>query len=584
LLNSAYASAQSVTLAWDANTEPQVAGYRVYYGTSSGSYTQNIDAGNNTTATVSGLDVSQDYYFAVRAYDNTGGMSPFSAEVNQPAIVAPGTTTISSFTANRVSPFLSGNPVRWTAVATSKKGAVEYKFLMYSASTGWTVIQDFSQVATLDWTPGFEDVGAHTIQVWARTVGSPAAYEAWVGTNFDVASTPLRLSADVDFPAPPGQPINWTATVAGSNGTLEYRFLIQNRATSVWSEIRAYGTSNQATWTPAATGTYYMQVWARRVGSTAAYQVWGGSDVLTVSRTPLTVTSLTADVPLPSSTGSPITWTVRSKGGTSGPIEYAFYRFSLVTNTWQLVRAYSSSKTYTWTPAWGEQGQYTMQVWARNAGSTAAYDAWTGTNYFVITQPPVQLSSNTVFPVPPGTAVTWTASVAGSAANLEYAFYVYTQSTGTWTNARAYSSSNTFAWTPTRADTYLLQVWVRRVGSTAAYDLWNGTDYLRVAPTPAQIASLTSDISLPASVGTPITWTAVASGGTARPLQYRFYLYSEGAGWTMLRDYSTSNTITWTPGATDTGGHVVQVWVRSAGSTTATYEGWMGTTMFLITP
>ena len=573
-----------MTLAWDRNVEPQVAGYRVYHGTTSGNYTQNVDAGNNTTVTVTGLDVSKDYYFSVRAYDNLGSMSGFSAEVSQPAVVAPGTTTIASLTANRVSPFLTGTPVRWTTVASSKKGAVEYKYPMYSAATGWTVAQDYSQVATLDWTPAFEDVGAHSIQVWARTVGSPAAYEAWVGANFDVSSTPVKLTADIDFPAPPGQPINWTATVAGSNGTLEYRFLLQNRATGVWSDLRTYGTSNQVTWTPTATGTFFLQVWARRVGSTAAYQVWGGTDVLTISRSPLTVTSLTSDVTLPASTGTPITWTARSQGGTTGPIEYAFYRFSLARNVWELARAYSTSKTFTWTPAWGDQGQYVMQVWARNAGSTAAYDAWTGTPYFTITQPPVQLSSSAVFPIPPGTPVTWTASVAGSTSNLEYAFYVYKRSTGTWTNARAYSASNTFAWTPTTADTYLVQVWVRRVGSTAAYDLWRGTDYLNVSVTPAQVVSLTSDISLPASAGTPITWTAVGSGGSAAPLLYRFYLYTEGSGFTMLRDYSTSNTITWTPAAGDTGAHSIQVWVKSTGSTTTSYEGWMGTTMFIITP
>ena len=581
IFGSVQASAQSVTLTWDANPEPEVAGYRVYYGTSSRNYTQSVDAGNNTTYVVTGLDVSQDYYFAVRAYNTAGMMSALSAEVNQPAIVAPGTTTISSFTANRVSPFLTGTPVRWTAVATSKKGAVEYKFLLYSASTGWTIAQDYSQTATFDYTPTFDDAGAHSIQVWARTVGSPAAYEAWVGSNFDVATTPLTLTSNVDFPAPPGQPITWTATVAGSNGTLEYRFLLLNRGTGVWSDIRTYGTSNQATWTPTATGSYNVQVWARRVGSTAAYQVWGGTDILTISRSTLSMTAFSSDVSFPAPTGTPITFTARTRGGTAGPIQYAFYRFSQTKNAWELARAYSTSNTYTWTPAWGEQGNYVMQVWARNAGSTATYDAWAGTNMFEITQPPVQLSTSTVFPVPPGTPVTWTASVAGPTASLEYAYYVYSRATGTWANARAYSTTNTFTWTPSAAGTYLIQVWVRRVGTTAAYELWRGTDYLEVAATPAKVVSFTPSISLPTNVGTPVTWTAVGSGGTMAPLQYKFYLYTAGVGWTLLRDYGTGNTFTWTPTAPGT--YSLQVWVRSAGST-ATYEGYAGTAGFVINP
>ncbi len=43
------AHAQSVTLAWDANTEPNLTGYVVLYGTSSGIYPYSQDVGNVTT-------------------------------------------------------------------------------------------------------------------------------------------------------------------------------------------------------------------------------------------------------------------------------------------------------------------------------------------------------------------------------------------------------------------------------------------------------------------------------------------------------------------------------------------------------
>ena len=63
------------------------------------------------------------------------------------------------------------------------------------------------------------------------------------------------------------------------------------------------------------------------------------------------------------------------------------------------------------------------------------------------------------------------------------------------------------------------------------------------------------------------------------PLQYRFVLFTEGRGWTELRGYSTANTFTWTPTASDTGRHLIQVWIRSNGSTAA-YEGWLNTAYF----
>jgi hypothetical protein len=46
---SAFATG-SVTLAWNPSTDPLVAGYNIYYGGASGTYTNEICAGNATNA------------------------------------------------------------------------------------------------------------------------------------------------------------------------------------------------------------------------------------------------------------------------------------------------------------------------------------------------------------------------------------------------------------------------------------------------------------------------------------------------------------------------------------------------------
>src|SRR5205085_7771374 len=71
-----------VTLAWDPNTESDLAGYKVYIGTASGVYTTTIDVGNVTTYTVTGLAPGATYYFVVTAYDTGGLESGFSNEVS----------------------------------------------------------------------------------------------------------------------------------------------------------------------------------------------------------------------------------------------------------------------------------------------------------------------------------------------------------------------------------------------------------------------------------------------------------------------------------------------------------------------
>jgi hypothetical protein len=70
-----------VTLAWDANPEPSIQGYRVYYGKESGSYTSVFDAGNRTDCVITGLDPGVTYYFACTAYGTTGDESNFSGEI-----------------------------------------------------------------------------------------------------------------------------------------------------------------------------------------------------------------------------------------------------------------------------------------------------------------------------------------------------------------------------------------------------------------------------------------------------------------------------------------------------------------------
>jgi hypothetical protein len=81
LLLSSIASAAPVTLAWDAVSDPGLAGYKIHYGYASGQYSFSVDVGNTTTASLSDLDQNQVYYVAATAYDASGNESDFSNEV-----------------------------------------------------------------------------------------------------------------------------------------------------------------------------------------------------------------------------------------------------------------------------------------------------------------------------------------------------------------------------------------------------------------------------------------------------------------------------------------------------------------------
>jgi hypothetical protein len=82
----------SATLTWDApstNTDvspiTDIAGYKLYYGTQSGSYPHYVDVGNVTTYKLDNLTVGTTYFFAATVYNTSGVESGFSNEVAKSA-------------------------------------------------------------------------------------------------------------------------------------------------------------------------------------------------------------------------------------------------------------------------------------------------------------------------------------------------------------------------------------------------------------------------------------------------------------------------------------------------------------------
>jgi hypothetical protein len=90
LLLGVAAHAQSyaiVALAWNPSPSSDVAGYDIYYGTSSGNYTMEVPVSPSsvTNLTIYGLTSGQTYYFAATAFDGEGNQGPFSPEISMTA-------------------------------------------------------------------------------------------------------------------------------------------------------------------------------------------------------------------------------------------------------------------------------------------------------------------------------------------------------------------------------------------------------------------------------------------------------------------------------------------------------------------
>jgi Fibronectin type III domain len=90
LLHNPAQAAASIILAWTPSLSPNTAGYDIYYGVTNGIYTQMVNVGNVTTATLSSLTGGTTYYFAVTAYNLFGVQSVLS---NQASYALPATLT-----------------------------------------------------------------------------------------------------------------------------------------------------------------------------------------------------------------------------------------------------------------------------------------------------------------------------------------------------------------------------------------------------------------------------------------------------------------------------------------------------------
>jgi Dockerin type I domain/Purple acid Phosphatase, N-terminal domain/Fibronectin type III domain len=195
--------AGDVVLQWDANTETDLAGYKVYYGTVSGSYGTPVVIGLQTTYTVSGLAPGT-YYFAVTAFNTSGVQSGFSNEVS--AVV--------SGTIDTTPPVISG----------VSSGSVAYD----SAVISWTTNEASDTQVAFGLTTAYAStttlnsslVTSHSVTLTGLAASTTYHYQV---RSRDAAGN-LATSADLTF-ATPAQPVSTDINRDGKVDVLDLQVL-----------------------------------------------------------------------------------------------------------------------------------------------------------------------------------------------------------------------------------------------------------------------------------------------------------------------------------------------------------------------
>jgi hypothetical protein len=266
--------------------------------------------------------------------------------------------------------------------------------------------------------------------------------------------------------------------------------------------VRDWSTSSSYTWTPPQPGTTYrVGIWARDATTTAdvsslnrsmGFTIVGAADAPAPSAppppaspvaSPLVITDLTSNRVSPQPAGTPVTFTAVASGGRA-PYQFKWWVFD--GRAWVMVRDWSTSSSYTWTPP--QPGTtYRVGIWARDATTTANVSSVNYSVGFTIVGAAAApaptasestqssstasglritgLTSNLSSPSSMERTVTFTASASGGSGPYQYKWFVFDGTS--WTMVRNWSTTATLAWRPTAPGAYRIGIWARDATTAA---------------------------------------------------------------------------------------------------------------------
>ena len=227
-----------LSFAWDANTEPDLAGYRLFYRQKGQNYDYNSPAwqGTDTTCTINGLDDNTSYYFVARAYDIDGNESADSNEVYREGNSDPVTLTGLSISGDDA--VNENSSANYTATAAFSDGSTQT--VTYSASWG----QDSSYasinstgVLTASEVSTDQAVTIQAIYIDGEVTETATKVVTILDVSVPVTLTDLSISGNDSVNE--SSNADYTATALFSDGSS-----LDVTSSAVWSENSTYAAIN----------------------------------------------------------------------------------------------------------------------------------------------------------------------------------------------------------------------------------------------------------------------------------------------------------------------------------------------------
>jgi spore germination protein YaaH len=466
-----------------------------------------------------------------------------------------GQCSAGAISADKPTPQIPGAAITFTGSAFCA-GTPEYQFYLQPPGGAWAVARAYSTTSTWTWnTASNTPLGTYSVQVAARNAGSSVTYDTVATISFRLArcSTP-SLTADHASPQLPSTQVVFTA-VGTCSGTPEYQFS-ETSPGGTTSVVEPYSPTATYAWNTTSNpyGAYIFSVDVRVKSVSSASEA---SQSMPFSLTSCSGAAFTTDKTSPQPTGSQVLLT-----GSATCVGAPQYRFMIQPpgGAYAVVQDFSASSTFTWVGN-GVGGTYGLELDAK--GGAAAPNTMQSVQLsFVLTAcSAVTLATSPAPPQTPGATVVLTAA-ATCPGTPQYRFSIAkpNQSYGV---VQDYGSASTYSWNTTGQPLggYGLRAEVRNVGATTAAEASASVTFTLANPA-CTAPTLTANPPSPQGPSTMVTFTATTTICPS-PL-YRFYYQTPGAGWTLLQDYSTSRTYTWSTAGAPGGNYNFEVDVRDS--------------------
>ncbi|MGB7219150.1 MAG: immunoglobulin domain-containing protein [Vicinamibacterales bacterium] len=550
LLAVSASAADAATASWNANPEPDIAGYILSYRAATpGVCVGGVPAGTatslnvgNVTSVMLALTPGVQYFFVVRASNTSGLTSPCSTEVA--FTVDSGAPT---FTTQPTSQTIAAGQNAAFAVAASGTPAPTYQWqLSTNSGTTWTNLTN---------TLPYSGVTTATLTITAATGGlNGVRYRAVASSSAgNTPSTMATLTVNASVaPAITAHPTSQTI-VAGSNAS----FTVAASGTPTPTYQWQLSTNGGASWTNLTNTAPYNGVTTATLTVTSATASLTGVQYRAVatnsggSATSLAAT-LTVNV-APAITTQPVSQTVAAGSNTAFTVAASgtptpTYQWQISTNagtTWTNLTntaTYSGVTTVSLTVA-----SVTVSLTGAQYRAVATSSAGTATSTaatLTVNAAPAITTQPTSQTVTAGANTSFTVAASGSPAPT-YQWQLSTDGGASWTNltnAAPYSGVTTATLTVTSATAGLTGAQYRAVATNSGGTATSNAATLTVNVAPAITTQPTSQT---VAAGSNTSFTVAASGTPTPTYQWQIST-NGGTSWTNLTNTATYSGVTTT--------------------------------------